>query len=182
MSPCTWGVLYQMAEKPAVWTLSERPVARLAAPGGKRIGSKAPLCSRKGEVRLSDRDEGWKSALDAHIQAIFCGGTEKDGLRALANSKGVRPLPWRGLVEPAEKAMGSISRMRLSVFHLPSVLLRVLRCSRSRARLFLYNEEMAFMATAGGSGCFYARAARRKPAKRRLITQKCVAHGGMEKR
>ena len=146
-----------------------------------RIQSAAVFAQRR-SAAVSDRDEGWKSALDAHIQAIFCGGTEKDGLRALANSKGVRPLPWRGLVEPAEKAMGSISRMRLSVFHLPSVLLRVLRCSRSRARLFLYNEEMAFMATAGGSGCFYARAARRKPAKRRLITQKCVAHGGMEKR
>ena len=146
-----------------------------------RIQSAAAFAQRR-SAAVSDRDEGWKSALDAHIQAIFCGGTEKDGLRALANSKGVRPLPWRGLVEPAEKAMGSISRMRLSVFHLPSVLLRVLRCSRSRARLFLYNEEMAFMATAGGSGCFYARAARRKPAKRRLITQKCVAHGGMEKR
>ena len=146
-----------------------------------RIKSAAVFAQRR-SAAVSDRDEGWKSALDAHIQAIFCGGTEKDGLRALANSKGVRPLPWRGLVEPAEKAMGSISRMRLSVFHLPSVLLRVLRCSRSRARLFLYNEEMAFMATAGGSGCFYARAARRKPAKRRLITQKCVAHGGMEKR
>ena len=146
-----------------------------------RIQSAAAFAQRR-SAAVSDRDEGWKSALNAHIQAIFCGGTEKDGLRALANSKGVRPLPWRGLVEPAEKAMGSISRMRLSVFHLPSVLLRVLRCSRSRARLFLYNEEMAFMATAGGSGCFYARAARRKPAKRRLITQKCVAHGGMEKR
>ena len=104
-----------------------------------RIQSAAAFAQRR-SAAVSDRDEGWKSALNAHIQAIFCDGTEKDGLRALANSKGVRPLPWRGLVEPAEKAMGSISRMRLSVFHLPSVLLRVLRCSRSRARLFLYNE------------------------------------------
>lgn len=145
-----------------------------------RIKGAAVFAQRR-SAAASDRDEGWKSALDAHIQAIFCGGTEKHGLRALANSKGVRPLPWHGGCA-GEKAMGSISRMRLSMFHLPSALLRVLRRSRSCARLFLYNEEMAFMATAGGSGCFYVRAARRKPAKRRLITQKCVAHGGMEKR
>ena len=146
-----------------------------------RIRSAAVFAQRR-SAAVSDRDEGWKSALNAHIQAIFCGGTEKDGLRALANSKGVRPLPWRGLVEPAEKAMGSISRMRLSMFHLPSALFRVLRRSWSRARLSCTMKEMAFGATAGGSGCFYAQAARRMPAKRRSITQKCVAHGGMEKR
>ena len=139
MSPCTWGVLYQMAEKPAVWTLSERPVARLAAPGGKRIGSKAPLCSRKGEVRLSDRDEGWKSALNAHIQAIFCGGTEKDGLRALANSKGVRPLPWHGWLS---RRKGHGLYFPDASFNVPTPI-----CSSSRSApfpelcvSFLYNE------------------------------------------
>ena len=147
----------------------------------ERIQSAAAFAQRR-SAAVSDRDEGWKNALNAHIQAIFCDGTEKDGLRALANSKGVRPLPWRGLVEPAEKAMGSISRMRLSMFHLPSVLLRVLRRSRSRARLSCIMKETALVATVGGRGCFCARAARRMPAKRRSITQKCVAHGGMKKK
>lgn len=144
-----------------------------------RIQSAAAFAQRR-SAAVSDRDEGWKSAECAYSSHFL----RRDGERRVArvaNSKGVRPLPWHGGCA-GEKAMGSISRMRLSMFHLPSALLRVLRRSRSCARLFLYNEEMAFMATAGGSGCFYARAARRKPAKRRLITQKCVAHGGMEKR
>ena len=145
MSPCTWGVLYQSAEKPMVWTLPERPAARSAMLGGKRIGSEAPLCSRKGEVRLSDRDEGWKSALNAHIQAIFCGGTEKDGLRALANSKGVRPLPWHGWLSRRKRPWApfpgcvflcSISHLLFFAFCAVPGAVRVFSCTMKKWRLW----------------------------------------------
>ena len=146
-----------------------------------RIQSAAVFAQRR-SAAVSDRDEGWKSALNAHIQAIFCGGTEKDGLRALANSKGVRPLPWHGWLSRRKRPWApfpgcvflcSISHLLFFAFCAVPGAVRVFSCTM---------KEMAFGATAGGSGCFYAQAARRMPAKRRSITQKCVAHGGMEKR
>lgn len=80
MSPCTWGVLYQSAEKPMVWTLPERPAARSAMPGGKRIGSKAPLCSRKGEARpypigMRDGKARWMRI----FKPFFAAGRRKTG-------------------------------------------------------------------------------------------------------
>ena len=103
-----------------------------------RIKGAAVFAQRR-SAAASDRDEGWKRALNAHIQAIFCGGMEKYGLRALANSKGARPLPWPGWLS---RRKGHGLYFPDASFNVPSPI-----CSSSRSApfpgpcaSFLYNE------------------------------------------